>query len=644
MLRVLGVLMKKASCEDTVFVGSVCGTTTSWQFVQTRGKRRTLTPPPWIPKKEERVFEQLDRETRELLQQVLEQEKSGYRPSWRQSEESPLREGLSRNVKTEGVEWNENSKRVGLLARKIGMLPQWLNDGTRVLCTMLEFPDNCVVSAIDPETWYRKSLVGKSKAFGIRGPMWKVTVGAVNADPSKFTRVYRNVFECQERYPFRTTKSHRRIGSIGSTGDARVWPGKRMPGHMGYEWVTTSGLEVLRINPTKQVMYIKGCVPGEIGEILLVKDCLQPLKRVKNPPFPTYYPTPPEASASKEDVTETEALRSPNAPVIAPDGEIFASNLFRFTSPSIVFTEEHETKAVERAEQQGPLSGERPFLASRLPRAISAARLPHGVLLSIFEYLTLRDLAACMRVCRHWWAVLEYQDSIVWERLAHRIVPEEAMNDPCLLSETPSYKEKIRAYFFAWNPNDSSKNNYLRPNGFTVHRNPVAQSTDGIRGKIGVSNGIHAWEFIWEGPLGTVACIGVGSKHAALHCQGYVALLGSDDQSWGWNLVDNQLMHNNAQISPYPRVNNPPKYQMGERIRMVMDCDRHTLYFERGTEFLGVAFNNLPPLKLFPAMCGVYGNTEVSMVSIVKIVSCWRFVHSFACLRFYPLPVVMNCA
>ncbi|VDK25888.1 unnamed protein product [Anisakis simplex] len=52
----------------------------------------------------------------------------------------------------------------------------------------------------------------------------------------------------------RTTKSHRRIGSVGSTGDARIWPGKRMPGHMGYEWVNTSGLEVLRINPSKQVI------------------------------------------------------------------------------------------------------------------------------------------------------------------------------------------------------------------------------------------------------------------------------------------------------------------------------------------------------------------------------------------------------
>lgn len=51
-------------------------------------------------------------------------------------------------------------------------------------------------------------------------------------------------------------------------------------------------------------------------------------------------------------------------------------------------------------------------------------------------------------------------------------------------------------------------------------------------------------------------------RQAALHCQGYVALLGSDGQSWGWNLVDNQLLHNSTQISPYPHINNPPKYQV----------------------------------------------------------------------------------
>lgn len=52
---------------------------------------------------------------------------------------------------------------------------------------------------------------------------------------------------------FSTTKSHRRVGSIGSKGDARVWPGRKLPGHMGYEWRHAHSLEVLRINPIKQV-------------------------------------------------------------------------------------------------------------------------------------------------------------------------------------------------------------------------------------------------------------------------------------------------------------------------------------------------------------------------------------------------------
>lgn len=74
-------------------------------------------------------------------------------------------------------------------------------------------------------------------------------------------------------------------------------------------------------------------------------------------------------------------------------------------------------------------------------------------------------------------------------------------------------------------------------------------------------------------------------------------------------------MHNGEQLGVYPRANNPPKYQVGERVRLVLDCDRHIVYFERaGSEFLGLAFMDLPPVKLFPAICAVYGNTEVSMV------------------------------
>lgn len=54
----------------------------------------------------------------------------------------------------------------------------------------------------------------------------------------------------------------------------------------------------------------------------------------------------------------------------------------------------------------------------------------------------------------------------------------------------------------------------------------MAQSTDGSRGKIGFQHGRHAWEVRWEGPLGTVAVVGIATKDAAIQCHGYYALLG----------------------------------------------------------------------------------------------------------------------
>lgn len=131
---------------------------------------------------------------------------------------------------------------------------------------------------------------------------------------------------------------------------------------------------------------------------------------------------------------------------------------------------------------------------------------------------------------------------------------------------------------------------FLIATSASIRRNPVAQSTDGSRGKIGFNQGRHAWEVMWEGPLGTVAVVGISTRDAALQCSGYVALLGADEHSWGWNLVDNHLLHKGDAIGSYPLLNNAPKYQVGERIRVILDCDDNTLSFEKNYEFLGVAF------------------------------------------------------
>jgi large subunit ribosomal protein L3 len=136
-----------------------------------------------------------------------------------------------------------------------------------------------------------------------------------------------------------TTKSHRRVGSVGSTGDARVWPGKRMPGHMGYEWRTAPGVEILRINPIKQIIYVKGCVPGDLEETLLIKDCYYGDKVAKNPPFPTYI-------LGEDDVRPDRDENTLLADIAKHD--IYSEKVFRFSSPSIIFTEKDETATAVR--------------------------------------------------------------------------------------------------------------------------------------------------------------------------------------------------------------------------------------------------------------------------------------------------------
>lgn len=228
-----------------------------------------------------------------------------------------------------------------------------------------------------------------------------------------------------------------------------------------------------------------------------------------------------------------------------------------------------------------------------------------------------------MTVCRHWHRYLSDENNDTWRTHCLQKLSEEVVKSD-LLSALPTYKSKLRAFYHSWNPNDCSRNVYIKPNGFTLHRNPVAQSTDGSRGKIGFREGRHAWEVMWEGPLGTVAVVGVATNTSSIQCSGYVALLGkctfiftrsptmiqlqwncllanfdsitisfqlgADEQSWGWNLVDNNLLHNGDTQGTYPLLNNAPKYQVGERIRVILDCDDKTLSFEKNYEFLGIAF------------------------------------------------------
>ena len=64
--------------------------------------------------------------------------------------------------------------------------------------------------------------------------------------------------------------SNRRVGSIGATYPEKVIKGKRMAGRMGGEQVTQRGLEIVQVDAEKNLLLVKGCVPGNNGSLLRI--------------------------------------------------------------------------------------------------------------------------------------------------------------------------------------------------------------------------------------------------------------------------------------------------------------------------------------------------------------------------------------
>ena len=66
--------------------------------------------------------------------------------------------------------------------------------------------------------------------------------------------------------------THRRIGSSGSTTfPGRIIKGLKMPGHMGNSYTTVKNLKVIKVDSERNVLYIRGAVPGARGAIVSIK-------------------------------------------------------------------------------------------------------------------------------------------------------------------------------------------------------------------------------------------------------------------------------------------------------------------------------------------------------------------------------------
>ena len=204
---------------------------------------------------------------------------------------------------------------LGLVGRKVGMTRVFAEDGTAVPVTVLDVAGNRVTQIKTPETdGYAAVQVtfGKRRASRVSKPaaghLAKAGVEAgvvlkefkVAADElakfkagdvigvdtfavgqlvdvtgttkgSGFTGVIKRHNFSSNRASHGNSVSHNKPGSIGMNQDpGRVFPGKRMAGHMGDVQRTTQNLVVVRVDESRQLLLVKGAVPGSRGTDVVV--------------------------------------------------------------------------------------------------------------------------------------------------------------------------------------------------------------------------------------------------------------------------------------------------------------------------------------------------------------------------------------
>ena len=77
------------------------------------------------------------------------------------------------------------------------------------------------------------------------------------------------------------SKSHREPGSIGpmiSGGGGKVYKGKKLPGHMGGYRVTVQRLSVVKVDAERNLLLVKGGIPGAKGSLVMVRNTVKPVK------------------------------------------------------------------------------------------------------------------------------------------------------------------------------------------------------------------------------------------------------------------------------------------------------------------------------------------------------------------------------
>jgi large subunit ribosomal protein L3 len=201
-----------------------------------------------------------------------------------------------------------------MLGKKAGMTQLFDENGIAIPVTVIDCGPMVVVQNKNIETdGYKAVKVGYGSVKHVNKPM-KGQYEKAGAEPRRIMREFKteadfelgkqlNVAEMFEagdqvdvsgvskgkgyagvtkRYGQRTgpkthgSMYHRRVGSMGANTDpARVFKGKKMPGHMGAENVTVQNLSVVQVDGERNILVIRGAVPGPKGGLVEIKSSVK---------------------------------------------------------------------------------------------------------------------------------------------------------------------------------------------------------------------------------------------------------------------------------------------------------------------------------------------------------------------------------
>jgi large subunit ribosomal protein L3 len=219
------------------------------------------------------------------------------------------------------------SNRLGLLGRKVGMMRIFTDDGDAIPVTVLDVSNNRVTQVKTVETDGYSALqlaYGTRKASRVNKPeaghLAKAGVEAgevlkefrvaaevaaeykagstvpvtlfaagqtVDVQGSSIGKgfagtIKRHNFSSQ-RASHGNSRSHNVPGSIGMAQDpGRIFPGKKMTGHMGDETVTMQNLDIVRVDEARSLLLVKGAVPGAKNGHVVVRPAVK--ARVRKTP------------------------------------------------------------------------------------------------------------------------------------------------------------------------------------------------------------------------------------------------------------------------------------------------------------------------------------------------------------------------